>query len=538
MTNKILRGSKIRLYPNKRQAQIFDLWRRRTISLWNLLLELEQAAYSGENRKSKLGWRSIWARVLDESYESNLKTWETGKKIRMGKRRGETVPPRTGPEPERPDVSLIQKISRQVTEIDSDTGEILPAKLFMWEHELQKIMARLKHVPRTHWIDDLPSHAAQAVTKDLIKALQAMLRERKKRASGDGGRDTGFPKFKKSRYAAGSVYFANTQISFDFDAHRIKFPNGCGLITYDKGNLATQFRDAKLMGGRIWRQGEKWFLSCQWEMPAPEALPPTGRTAGVKIAAGILLTTYDDRGQTREYTMPPPNPRLVARHRLAGKKLARALTGQKKKKQKLARRKAWQREKSAMMGHDLPVPGPPRIKRSRSYFEAAARLAKLQAQERDQRDDFLHKLTTDVVRKFDRISIQKMDVADLMKKRTAAKAARRMRKKEERDGGDQTKRRDLKPVRKLMRHVAMARCRQLLEYKMKSLRGEHAYIEGDRLEPEVQTCSHCGTINPQMKDGRRILRCEGLLPSGISCGEKLPRNRNAARNARKRLERK
>ena len=47
----IMRGSKIRIYPNQRQTQMLDLWRRRTINLWNLLLSLEQAAYSGDNTR-------------------------------------------------------------------------------------------------------------------------------------------------------------------------------------------------------------------------------------------------------------------------------------------------------------------------------------------------------------------------------------------------------------------------------------------------------------------------------------------------------
>ena len=54
----IMRGSKMRIYPSARQAATMDLWRRRCIQLWNLLLELEQAAYSGENRRTQIGWRS------------------------------------------------------------------------------------------------------------------------------------------------------------------------------------------------------------------------------------------------------------------------------------------------------------------------------------------------------------------------------------------------------------------------------------------------------------------------------------------------
>lgn len=528
----ILRGSKIRIWPNKRQAALLDLWRRRCISLWNLLLALEQAAYSGENRKSRLRWRSIWAQVVEDSHAEAVRVAREGKKRKDGSLRKE---PGQGKEPPPLDDAMLAKILRQAEETDPETGEVLPARLFIWEHELQKIMARLKQVPRAGWIADLPSHAAQAVVKDLIKALQAMLRERKKRASGTGGRDTGFPKFKKSRYAAGSVYFANTQMKFDFVANRIRMPNGCGTVVAEIPEAIRFSVGPKLMGGRAWREGEKWFLSCQWEIPRPSALPNTGRTAGVKIAASILLTTYDDRGQTKEYTMPPPDRKLVAQHRLAGKRLALIIGGQTKKAKKTEARKTWQRAKAEAAGKTVKPLGRARAKRSAAFFKVAARLADLEAAQRNARDDYLHKLTTDVVHRFDAISVQKMDVAGLMKKPSARLRRREARKLKQEAGAG--RRRDLKLVRKMMRHVAMARCRQLLEYKFKDLRGAEAYQEIDTHDVNVTACSSCGTVHPAWQDGRRIIRCNAVLPDGSACGTHLLRNRNAARLSKRVLDR-
>jgi transposase len=534
----MLRGSKIRIWPNKRQTASLDLWRRRCISLWNLLLELEQAAYSGENRKSRLRWRSIWAQVMEDSHAEAVRVAREGKMRKDGTYRKE---PGARQEPPPLDEAMLGKIRRQTQETDPETGEALPAKLFMWEHELQKIMARLKKVPRTEWIADLPSHAAQAVVKDLIRALQAMLRERKKRASGAGGRDTGFPKFKKSRYAAGSVYFANTQLKFDFEKNRVQLPGGCGWMPCEipiairlDAQSNTTWRP-KLMGGRAWREGEKWFLSCQWEMRKPPALPATGRTAGVKIAASVLLTTYDDRGQIKEYFMPPPDKKLVAQHRLAGKRLALIIAGQTKKAKKIEARKVWQRAKAEAAGKTVKPLGRARVKRSAAFFKVAARLANLEAAERNARDDVLHKVTTEVLHKFDAISVQKMNVAGLMKKPSARLRRREARRLKQEAGA--AKRRDLKPVRKLMRHVAMARCGQMLEYKFKDLRGAEAYQEIDPHDVNVTACSSCGTVHPAWKDGRRIVRCNAVLPDGSECGTHLPRNRNAARVSKRVLDR-
>jgi transposase len=572
----MMRGGSYRIWPNKRQTQMLDLWRNRCRSLWNLLLELEQAAYSGENRKSRLGWRSIWAQVLEEDFASDTDAYHHGKyrrdgtaikepgigrederdalkqslkRLKKGSREAKEVQAKLkaiAVKPTPPDQAMLAKIRRQAVETDPETGDELPAKLFVWEEELQKVMARLKTVPRTEWIAGLPSHAAQAVVKDLIKALQAMLRERGKRASGAGGRDTGFPKFKKARYAAGSVYFANTQLKFDFEKNRVQFPNGVGWVRCEipiairlDANSNTTWRP-KLMGGRAWRQGEEWFLSCQWEMRKPAPLPTTRRIAGVKIAAGILLTTMDDRGQTKEYKMPPPDKKRQALHKLAGKQLSRVIEAHKRANLKKDQITAARRAKLAARGVVKQADGR-KIAKSGSFFDASARLAKLEAAERDVRDDFLHKLTTSIVHTFDAIAVQKMDVAGMMEKETT-RARRRARRAKDTveaakvNAAEETRpRRPMKPVRKLMRHVAMARTVQLLEYKFKDLRGDASFNAIDKHDVNASACGRCGTVHPQWQDGRRVVRCESRLEDGSICGSVLMRNRNAAAVSRQEL---
>ena len=428
----VLRGTKMRIYPTDRQVTLMDMWRRRCISLWNLLLNLETAAYGAKNTRSKLGWRSIWARVVEENHAKALIVYQHGKCKKDGSfvlKRDGTVkhPPRerfpgdrkillglfdalrhtldkgakckcnvnqpyaltrawldeTGhgartadiiawlkdfkgecdctaistaakycPAP--PTAELLTKIKRAAPaddlpvdqailldlfgalrgglkqkecdhthartvayfekhELAGRAEDILAwliahggtcdckiveeaanhcpgPRLFIWEHELAMIMARLKAEPRTEWIGDLPSHAAQTVVKDLVKALQTMLKERAKAAAGDeSARKTGFPKFKKQAYAAGSVYFPNTTMFFDVAAGRVQLPNGCGSMRCEiPRQLVAELLERNLkpglvigaqlglLGGRIWRQGDRWYLSCQWERPQPTLLPRQG----------------------------------------------------------------------------------------------------------------------------------------------------------------------------------------------------------------------------------------------------------------------
>lgn len=634
----ILRGTKIRVFPSRRQSALMDLWRRRCISLWNLLLQLEQAAYSGENTRSKLSWRKIWAQIVEDDYETTAHVYVHGAVRKSDS--GWIKEPGVGREEEREVLKQRLKKTKNFSERQQLKGKLrriaaqpqpidpsylekirwswrwdgaplsgrLMHKLFgylskrgkpcdhthrhtlawleksrlsakadeviAWlrEHDgpcdceavktaakryaeiskeyqprllfsqgnlqsFQKLMARLKQHPQTAWIGDLPSHAAQKTVSDMVAAVDAMLREKGKAARGEVSRKTGFPRFKPQHYAAGSVYFANTQLEFDFAKRRAKFPNGCGWMSCELPRQlcaayaelgAEEFaRQYRLMGGRIWRQGERWYLSCQWQLPQPDALPEIGDTAGINIAASILLTTYDDRGQTREYVMPPPDRKLGGKHRRAAKSLSRVLDAQKRREKKIklngysVRR---ERRLAASGKKDKSL----RLARTQYFFERSAEIAGYEAIERDRRDGFLHRLTTEIVGRFDKIAAQRMDVAAMMEKESTRK--RRHLARHENAARDETKRcRPMKPVRKLMRHVAMARCFQLLEYKFKELRGSDAWHEIDKHKPNVQPCSGCGTIHPEMKDGRRMLRCD-------VCGTALPRNRNAAKVSKRELD--
>src|SRR5208337_5078624 len=110
MEKTILKGCKIRLRPNREQAAKLDLWRRRSLSLWNLLLAIEQAAYSGEPFRPEIGWREIWAEVVRENYAKRLREWRHGKTISVGKKKGTVIPPMEGPQPEAPSDETFEKI--------------------------------------------------------------------------------------------------------------------------------------------------------------------------------------------------------------------------------------------------------------------------------------------------------------------------------------------------------------------------------------------------------------------------------------------
>lgn len=420
MEKTIIHGAKIRLYPSVEQAKQFDSWRVKCMKLWNLLLGMQQAAYSGEKFRPELKWRQIWAEVAQLNYDLAVLKYE--KKIADGK----TV----ANSPKLPQIDLILPRSRVLGE----------PHLFIWENDLLKLMARLKKQPLAKWIGEIHSHAAQAVCKDMIKSLQAMLRER---AKGANGRNAGFPRFKRaSAYAEGSVYFANTQLVVNHARRRVKFAGGVGEMKVGRfGHIPD---NAKLMGGRIYRIGEEWWLSAQFQYEAPKALPKTGKVCGVKVAAKAVYTIWD------------------------GEEFDRVLTRQTrrgiKRREKLVARQLSRRQKG-----------------KKGFYEAAGTVAQFHADEQNRRDDTLHKGSRAIVNAFDEITIDKMDVASLM------------------EG-------EVKSLRKHVRGAAMARAAHFVKYKAEE--AKRLVNETHVLFPTTQVCSVCGFINPQMVDGRRLLVCK------------------------------
>lgn len=482
----IVRGQKLRLYPKAEQATVIDMWRRRTRELWNLLLGIEMAAYSGTMHRPDLGWREIWVDVATQ----NHRLAEERRALRSAE--GKEL----GREPVLPDATKM--LAR---------GLKAEPRLFVWENDLQKLMARLKQVPLTHWIGDMPSHAAQRVVKELVQALQAMLRERKRRTVGTGGRKTGFPRFKPNHYAEGSVYLANTQLMFDAPRARVKLPNGVGWMPYGGGRIAP---GDKLMGARIWRRGEEWWLSPQFEIPSPAALPATGRNVGVKVAATTLATIYDGAA-FEEMAMPLPDKRAARRLRLWSRKLARRLDAQKRRTLQLAARGRRQNKRV-------------RARRSAGVLEASERVAMLQAHEAAVRNDILHKVSRRIVDSADHIAIESLDVAGMMR-RTDHRAAKRQRRRLRRQkDGPIIHRAPGKVLRRANRRVAMAR---LLGYvKYKAADGARSVTETHMLLPRVQECAACNTLNMMMKDGRIRHQCD-------KCGAVMHRHLNAAENIEK-----
>lgn len=126
--------------------------------------------------------------------------------------------------------------------------------------------------------------------------------------------------------------------------------------------------------------------------------------------------------------------------------------------------------------------------------KARLKVAKLHNKISNQRDYFLHNVTTDLVRKYDKIVIEDLDVAGMVKNHKLAKS---------------------------ISDASFAKFRQYLSYKCDWYGKELIVI--NRFEPTSKKCSCCGWIKKDLTLKDRQFNCE-------QCSLSMDRDLNAALN--------
>lgn len=125
---------------------------------------------------------------------------------------------------------------------------------------------------------------------------------------------------------------------------------------------------------------------------------------------------------------------------------------------------------------------------------AKLKVARCHQKIKNQRQDFLHKLTTAIAKQYKYVAIENLSVKNMVRNHCLAKS---------------------------ISDVAWGEFRRQLEYKMNWYGGELKVI--GRFEPSSKTCSKCGLIKKDLKLSDREWICE-------KCGTKHDRDINAAKN--------
>ncbi|WP_366558095.1 RNA-guided endonuclease TnpB family protein [Okeania sp. SIO3B5] len=197
----------------------------------------------------------------------------------------------------------------------------------------------------------------------------------------------------------------------------------------------------------------RYFLSFVVEIQ-PETLPKTDNSVGIDLGIKTFATLSD--GQ--KIDGPKPLKKRIKKYRKLSKSLSKRTRG------------------------------------SKQYEKARLKIAKFHAKLKDTRTDFLHKLSTEIIRENQTIVLEDLNVSGMVKNRKLSRA---------------------------ISDLGWKKFRTLLEGKAEKYGREFRVI--DRWQPTSQVCSCCGFRGGKLDLSVREWEC-------LNCGRKHDRDTNAAIN--------
>lgn len=295
------------------------------------------------------------------------------------------------------------------------------------------------------WLREVDSWSLTNAVMDMDYAYQKFFREHR-----------GFPKFKTKRksrkaYRTTCIYNAVPSIIVDFENKVIKLPK----LKLVKIRGIRRF-NGKIKNVTISQSASgKYYCSILVEQDDEKFLSKTGENIGIDLGIkDFIITSNGDK---------VPNPKYLSK---SEKKII-------KLQSRLSRK----------------------TKDSNNYNKLRITFAKAWERVVNQRNDFLHKLSIQLIRKYDTICLESLNIADMMKKHWIAKS---------------------------ISDCSWFEFTRMLEYKANWYGKTISRI--DRFYPSSQTCSCCGYVNPLIKN---LEIREWICPE---CNTAHGRDVNAAKN--------
>jgi putative transposase len=309
--------------------------------------------------------------------------------------------------------------------------------------ELQKEIPSLKKKKSTSWLKEINSQSLQSILEHQDKAFTKFFRDKK-----------GFPKFKSKRNE--QSFQCPQSATVDFDAKELflpKFKTGIKTVFHRKfeGKIKTVTIRQKASG--------KYFVSILVEVDIKEAkikTPNIKKAIGIDLGIKDFIITSDGEKIS--------NPKYL-----------------KKSLKKLKRLQRWQSRK---------------VKGSKGRNKSRIILARQYEKVTNQRLDFLHKITHELVCENQATSfcVEDLNVKGMMANHKLAQA---------------------------ISDVSWSKFVELLQYKSK-WHGKNV-IKIGRFEASSKTCSVCGSVNKLLTLSQRHWTCR-------TCKTKHDRDVNAAKN--------
>jgi putative transposase len=327
-----------------------------------------------------------------------------------------------------------------------ETGKSLP-----WS-ELSRRLTVLKQQPETPWLKDADSQALQQALPDLWQANRNFFQKRAR-----------FPRFKSKKTDQPRIRIPQRVSGADGRVqafHRLPFPHRRVCVPKVGSVRVRQSQEVDgATKSATFRQDAAghWHITLVTEFAMPDTLlPPAALRAVVGVDLGLHDFAVFSDGR-RE-----PTPQFFRQQQRKLRRAQRALSR--------------------------------RQKQSQRRLRARGKVARLHRRIANQRNDFLHKMTTELVRDYDGICIEDLNVHGLARTKLA----------------------------KSVTDASFGEFRRQLEYKTVWNRRHLAVI--DRWYPSSKTCHACGAINAALRLADRSWACV--------CGAQHDRDFNAALNIR------
>lgn len=278
-----------------------------------------------------------------------------------------------------------------------------------------------------------------------------------------------YPKFKKKKDNFGSYYIGGDQVIIKDDKY-LKVPN-LGLV---KMREKLRF-NGKINSVTILQKANKFYASFSMQISQDEYNKTHKIKNSNNKSIGIDLGIKEFVCLSNGLMIKAPKPL---------NKLTRLLV---KRQRKLSKKLHAKTKQEAING----------VKKSNNYLKESKKLAKLHSKIANIRSDFLHKLSSIIVKNYDYIGLENLNTQGMMKNHRLAKS---------------------------LVDVSFYEFNRQLEYK--SNYQQKQIFRVDKLFPSSKTCSICGSVKQELKLSERIYKCE-------ACKSVIDRDLNASINLHK-----
>jgi putative transposase len=288
--------------------------------------------------------------------------------------------------------------------------------------------------------------------------LQQCLRHLQKAFANFWGKKAKYPRFKAKRNG-GSAEF--TKSAFKFKDGNLWLAKCAEPLNIIWSRLLPEECSPSTVTVKLEPSG-RWFVSLLIDDPTIQPLPQTDKKVGIDAGISSLLTTSDGD----KIVNPKHFNRLHQKLKVAQKLLSRKTKG------------------------------------SNNRNKARLEVAKIHAQIKDARTDFLHKLTTDLVRANSVIAIEDLAIRNMVRNRKLARSI-----------SDAAWGADWSPPTFLRNGESLQRLFRQLEYKCDWYGRELVKI--DRFFPSSKRCNHCGFLIDKLPLDIRSWDCPSCKTTGI-----------------------